>query len=65
MPTCQNCGNYVSNDYARVFARDGETIYCCPSRECGMTRDDTGRPRPKKVTGRQYHEIVNPEVLPE
>ncbi|WP_425601781.1 DUF7563 family protein [Haloplanus pelagicus] len=34
MPTCENCGSFVTDAYVRVFAPDGmETVRVCPSCE--------------------------------
>jgi len=34
MPTCNNCGSFVTETYVRVFAPDGmETVRVCPNCE--------------------------------
>jgi len=52
MPTCANCGSWVSDDYVRVFERRGaETTDCCP-RCPDLIRDPTGSPREAQATRR-------------
>jgi len=29
-PQCQNCESFVSDDYVRVFSRDGDDVRACP-----------------------------------
>jgi NAD-dependent SIR2 family protein deacetylase len=42
MPECQNCGEHVTEQYARVFTPDGvENPRVCPHCE-DMTRDGAG-----------------------
>lgn len=36
MPTCNNCGRYVSHDFIRVFGRDGEAQHCI---DCARNAD--------------------------
>lgn len=45
---CRNCGEAVSDDYARVFSTDDEPgVDCCP--ECpDIIRGASGRPRERK-----------------
>jgi len=49
MPECQNCGNVVSDRYARVMGRDG-VVEACP--ECpDLVRDRRGRVRERRDHG--------------
>lgn len=41
MPHCDNCGEQVSSDYARVFAIN-DIVECCPFCD-DMSRDKNGR----------------------
>jgi len=31
MPTCDHCGEHVSDQFARVFANESGQLYACPS----------------------------------
>lgn len=62
MPHCENCGEWVSDDYVRVFGRNG-TVQACPADKCGMTRDGRGCERPVRETGRTEDDVINPEVV--
>jgi len=48
MPRCRNCDAYVSDDYARVLSRDGETVRACP--RCPDKVRTNGRVRDARAT---------------
>lgn len=52
MPECRNCGSHVTEDYVRVFGKDGaDTVDVCP--ECpDKIRTSYGKVRDARSTRR-------------
>jgi len=48
-PRCRNCGSFVSQEYVRVFSRDGEGVDACPADECDYVRTANGVRKDKQV----------------
>ncbi len=44
MSTCNRCGSYVSESYAKVFGNNEDEVYACPSceRSRGMDTEASG-----------------------
>lgn len=55
MPTCANCGSFVSKDYVRVFTPDElDRPHCCPAcpdkiRDNGKVRDARANRAPSSM----------------
>jgi len=53
-PACQNCGAFVTSDYVRVFADDGDSgVECCP--HCEDRRRDGGGWQPARAPRERGH----------
>jgi len=49
MPQCQNCGSHVTEQYIRVFSKNGaDHVDACP--DCPDLKRANGKPREKKYT---------------